>query len=156
MPPHAPLGLVPTARAGHGSGLRRWTPIGVGALTAVATLGVTLWNPGDTGVPLCPSKSILGIDCPFCGATRATAALARGDIGRALDHNALWVGLVPMAVIAFVVWTVTTMTGRPVPRVTLPRWVWVGAGVMLVAFGVTRNLDVNGFTHWLGSDASGI
>jgi hypothetical protein len=151
-----PVDLVGTTRPDRTAAVRRWLPVGVGSVTAVATLGVALWNPGDTGVPLCPSKFILGIDCPFCGATRATAALARGDIGRALDHNALWVGLVPLVVIAFVVWTATTMTGRPFPRVSLPRWLWVGAGVLLVAFGVSRNLEVNGFTHWLASDATGI
>ena len=68
---------------------RRLAPLAVGGLTAAATLAVTWWNPSDTGAPLCPSKFVFGVDCPFCGTTRATAALARGQFGRALDHNAL-------------------------------------------------------------------
>lgn len=140
----------------QGGGLLRWMPVAVGSLAAAATLGVALWNPDDSGVPLCPSKFILGVDCPFCGATRATAALARGDVARALDHNVLWVGLVPLVAAAFTVWTVTTMTNRPLPRVSVPRWLWVAFGVLFVAFGVSRNLEVSAFTRWLAADAQGI
>lgn len=132
---------------------RRLAPLAVGGLTAAATLAVTWWNPGDTGAPLCPSKFMLGIDCPFCGTTRATAALARGELGRALDHNAMWVALVPIIGVAFVLWIVSAFRDRPMPTVSLPRWVWIGLGVAFVAFGVARNLDVSAFTRWLGADA---
>lgn len=136
--------------------LRRLAPLAVGAVTAAATLAVTWWNPGDSDAPLCPSKFMFGVDCPICGTTRATAALARGEWGRALDHNVLWVGLVPVIVAAFVVWIASAVRDRPMPTVSLPRWLWIGFGVAFVAYGIARNLDVTAFTRWLGADAGAL
>ncbi|MBK9560260.1 MAG: DUF2752 domain-containing protein [Candidatus Microthrix sp.] len=99
---------------------------------------------------------MFGVDCPFCGTTRATAALARGQFGRALDHNALWVVLIPFIGVAFVLWVVSAFRDRPMPTVSLPRWAWIGLGVAFVAFGVSRNLDVTAFTRWLGADAGAL
>ena len=133
---------------------RRLAPLAVGGLTAAATLAVTWWNPDDAGAPLCPSKFMFGVDCPFCGTTRATAALARGQLGRALDHNVMWVALMPVIGVAFVLWVVSAFRDRPMPTVSLPRWVWIALGVAFVAFGVARNFDATGFTRWLGADAA--
>ena len=47
----------------------------------------------------CPWRTLTGLDCPFCGATRAAASLAHGDVVGALDHNALFVLVIlPLAV----------------------------------------------------------
>jgi len=45
----------------------------------------------------CPFHSITGVECPGCGMTRACIALARGDIGNALNYNPLSLGLVLLA-----------------------------------------------------------
>jgi Protein of unknown function (DUF2752) len=47
--------------------------------------------------PTCPIRSLLGIDCPGCGATRALAALLHGHLPEALRLNALFVLLLPAA-----------------------------------------------------------
>jgi hypothetical protein len=39
--------------------------------------------------PGCPFKTATGIDCPFCGMTRATVALGRGDVHAALGFHPL-------------------------------------------------------------------
>jgi len=39
--------------------------------------------------PGCPFRSITGIDCPFCGMTRATLAMGGGEWHRALDLHPL-------------------------------------------------------------------
>lgn len=39
--------------------------------------------------PGCPLKATTGIDCPFCGMTRATLAMGGGDFDRALDLHPL-------------------------------------------------------------------
>ena len=151
-----PVEGLTSVTPGLSPSMRRLAPVATGAFTALATLGIMWWNPGDTGFPLCPSKFLLGIDCPFCGATRATAALARGHLGRAFDHNALWTAMVPFVVAWFMVWVFVAFTDRPMPKVSLPRWVWVSVLVALVAFGVARNLDVSPLTRWLGADSVSI
>jgi Protein of unknown function (DUF2752) len=53
---------------------------------------------GFPGLPACVFKKATGLPCPLCGGTRATQALLRGDLSRALYLN---VAALP-AVIAFV------------------------------------------------------
>ncbi len=97
--------------AGACSG-RRPSLAGVGAawLTAAAL------RLGDTGPTPCPWRTLTGLDCPFCGATRAAASLAHGDVIGALDHNALFVLVIlPLAVVAWGVWAARSWRGQP-PR----------------------------------------
>jgi hypothetical protein len=70
-------------------------------------------------------RAVTGLDCPFCGANRATFRLLRGDIVGALDLNALFVLALP--VLAFL-----TLRKRPIP--------WPVLAVLLVGFGVLRNV----------------
>jgi hypothetical protein len=51
---------------------------------------------------LCPFRLITGLRCPFCGLTRATRALTRGDIGAALTLHPLAPLLWVAAVIALI------------------------------------------------------
>jgi hypothetical protein len=39
--------------------------------------------------PGCPFRSATGVNCPFCGMTRATVALGRGDVHGALGFHPL-------------------------------------------------------------------
>jgi len=39
--------------------------------------------------PGCPFRAATGVDCPFCGMTRATLALGGGDLGAALALHPL-------------------------------------------------------------------
>ena len=64
--------------------------------------------------------------------------------------------MVPFVVVAFFIWTVTAWTDRPMPRVSVPRWALVTVAVLVVAFGVARNLDVSTLTRWLASDSASI
>jgi hypothetical protein len=45
----------------------------------------------------CPFHAITKMECPGCGMTRACIALARGDIGHALNYNPLSPGLILFA-----------------------------------------------------------
>ena len=63
------------------------------ALATLVTLAVGAFAPASwqtalaSDGPACPFKLATGIDCPFCGMTRATIALGRGDLHAALDFH---------------------------------------------------------------------
>ena len=118
-------------------------------VTAVVVLAATTYirfvDPNVPGrYPVCPTKLLLGIDCPGCGGLRATHDLACGDIAGAFDNNALFVILVPFLLAGWGVWMYRAWTGKspaPTPRRTrlasvLP-WVVICLGL---GFMIVRNL----------------
>ena len=106
--------------------------VGCAALAVVAVV-----DPSErTLAPPCPMRVLTGLDCPLCGATRATHALARGDLATALDFNALYVVALPLVVVAVTWWLLRGRVPELVQRASL-RWAMV---VTAVAFMVIRNL----------------
>jgi hypothetical protein len=79
----------------------------------------TLVERADVELP-CPFRDATGLPCPLCGATRAFALAARGDLGF-LDYNAVWVAVAAVVVLAGLL--------RKAP----PAWAYVA--VMAVAWG---------------------
>jgi hypothetical protein len=131
-------------------------PVGLGAVTLGGCIAIGIANPGDDGVPLCWSRSVFGVDCPFCGGLRATNSLVRGDFGAALDHNVVLAVAMPVAVLMWIWWTWKSWRGDDLStpaRNGSPVWISVVAGVLLVAFGVIRNFSSAGWMRWLHSDA---
>ncbi|MBJ7281942.1 MAG: DUF2752 domain-containing protein [Acidimicrobiia bacterium] len=97
---------------------------------------------------LCPFRLATGLDCPFCGGTRATHSFLNAEIGRAFDHNVLVALLVPVALAIGVLLLWRGITGRGW-RVPMPsRNVWIGLGFITVIFWVLRNIPA---FSWLGS-----
>lgn len=37
---------------------------------------------------MCPTRALLGLDCPFCGGLRAVYSVLHGDVPAALRYNA--------------------------------------------------------------------
>lgn len=87
---------------------------------------------------VCPLRATTGLDCPLCGASRATAALVRGDVVAALDHNALYVLALPVVVGLVLLWLVG---GRVPQRLRAGLAPWAMAFVAAV-FTIARNLPV--------------
>ena len=66
------------------------------------------------GLPMCLLKSATGLPCPFCGGTRATQAILRGDFARALHLNAAALPAVITLVTAASVLGWEAMRGRAI------------------------------------------
>ncbi|MGV1004651.1 MAG: DUF2752 domain-containing protein [Candidatus Nanopelagicales bacterium] len=140
------LSAAPTTAARN---RRLLGPAAAALATGSAWAAVAVWRPGDGGPGPCPWKWLTGLDCPFCGATRAAAELAHGHVLAALDHNAFFVLVIlPVALYAWGRWALAAWRGQRVP-VLANRTVYVGLGVTL-AWWVLR-LSVS----WLGSGLSG-
>jgi hypothetical protein len=70
----------------------------MGALLLCAAL--VIYPPSSTTFyPACPIHRLLHIDCPGCGSTRAFSALLHGDLLGAFRLNALFVLLLPFALV---------------------------------------------------------
>lgn len=94
-PTTAPVDRQAARRARYPVG--PWTGAAVAACGCVA---VALIDPTKHMLtPPCPMRSITGWWCPFCGATRAASRLLRGDVVSALHFNAVFVVLLPLALL---------------------------------------------------------
>jgi hypothetical protein len=128
------------------------TRIAVTAGLAVATGYVYLQDPDKGGTyPQCPSRLLLGIDCPACGGLRGTNALLHGRVGEALDHNLLLPVYLGGFALFLGLWLLP-LFGLRERRLRLPRWVGAVAIGGLMAFMLVRNLPIDSL-HYLRSDA---
>lgn len=127
-------------------------PLALGATAACGCLAVAAMDPGDDGAPLCWSRTAFGVDCPFCGGLRATNALLRGNPVAALDHNVLLAIALPVTVLLWVWWMTREWRGVEAPPPRVPIWITWVAVVLLVVFGVARNLTGPALTRWMHSD----
>jgi hypothetical protein len=109
-------------------------------------------DPDRSGIfPECPTRLLLGMDCPACGTLRGLHALLRGRVLEALDHNVLLIVAVPLAIV-LLLGRVAPLVGRPARAVAIqPRLQVVLIGVA-VAFAITRNLPFSAVAV-LGSGA---
>jgi hypothetical protein len=124
--------------AGSGTALRLASLAGAAAATAF----VGLVDPARAGVyPLCPSRVLLGLDCPACGGLRGAHDLVHGRVVEALDHNLLLPGFVAVLGIALALW-LGPLVGRPARSLRLPRGASVAALTLLAAFTLLRNLPL--------------
>lgn len=122
------------------------------AAAAGATAYVGLVDPSGGGAyPICPSRVLLGLDCPACGGLRGTHDLLNGDVVAALDHNLFLPVLLAVFGLMFALW-MRPLFGRPVRPVSPPRWLVAGGIALAVAFTVVRNLPVAGL-EFLSSSA---
>ena len=124
------------------AGQARLLRFAIVALAGVLPLGL-LWrfDPSETRVPLCTFHALTGLDCPGCGATRATHELLHGRLSTALRYNALWVLLLPLTAYLTISELRVSAGRRPLPG-ELPRraWFWLSITAASLAFLVMRNL----------------
>ena len=123
---------------------RLLAPIAAGLAVLAACGLVFAVDPNEPGhYPLCPTRALLGIDCPGFGLMRGTHDLLHGNIAGAVDHNLLIPVLVPLVLLLWLGWLKRARTGIR-PAVTRGqfrrrnRLLIIGL-VLMLAFGVVRN-----------------
>ncbi|MGH9602871.1 MAG: DUF2752 domain-containing protein [Terriglobales bacterium] len=114
------------------------------ALVAVIVAGAAVlyrWNPATAGFfPWCPFFTLTGWYCPGCGSLRALHQFMHGHLGAAFDLNPLLVLALPFVAYQTMAILLQHPRWRPLSTDLIPA-TWVRAvGVVLVVFGVLRNL----------------
>lgn len=98
--------------------------------------------------PVCPSYTFAGIHCPGCGATRAVHALANFDVPAAWRKNSLLVIALPFLLVAgagrWLRWIAPKLNWPP--KWNLPHAVQWSILVVILAYGVLRNVPVEPFS----------
>jgi len=123
-------------------------PLVVAAVAGLACCVVWAGDPLTPGgmLPVCPTKALLGVDCPGCGSLRMIYCLLHGDVLGAVRFNAL--GLVSMLFLlwAFGAWSYGRVVGRRISSWQHQRWSAVVALVLVSVWFVVRNLPIAPFT----------
>lgn len=141
----------PASPTTGGRGLSTSAKWSLAGLSALGLSYVAIVDPNRPNlVPACAFRALTGVDCPGCGGTRAVHALLHGDVGNALNHNAL----ATVAILMGIVWVVVSFIRRRLGREPLRVSMTPGWGIALVvvvgAFWLLRNLPVFPLS-WLGS-----
>ncbi|WP_370369095.1 DUF2752 domain-containing protein [Mycolicibacterium sp. CH28] len=121
---------------------RLGTPILVGALAIGTCAAVWIGDPTTPGgfLPVCPTKALLGVDCPGCGALRMLYSLMHGDVMSAVRFNALAVVALGFLAVAYATWTYGRATGRQVRSWQHHRWAVAVTLTAVSLWFVVRNL----------------
>lgn len=123
-------------------------PLGVAVVAGLACGAIWLGDPLSAGgpLPVCPTKALLGIDCPGCGSLRMIYCLLHGDAAGAVRYNALGFVAVLLLLWAFGAWTYGRLVGRRIVSWQHHRRSAAVALVLVLAWFVVRNLPVAPFT----------
>jgi Protein of unknown function (DUF2752) len=123
-------------------------PLGVAAVAAGGCAAIWLANPTVPGgiLPVCPTKALLGIDCPGCGSLRMIYSLLHFDMAAAARFNALGMVAVALLLWAYVAWTYGRLADRQIRSWQHLRWSAPVALVLTLVWFVVRNLEFGPFT----------
>ena len=128
--------------------LRLGAPLGVAAGAGLVCAAVWFGDPTNPGgpLPVCPTKALLGIDCPGCGSMRMLYSVMHGDLLGAAKFNALAVVALVLLVFAFATWTYGRVIGRRMWSWQQYRWSALMTMVLVLVWFVVRNLPFAPFT----------
>jgi hypothetical protein len=125
---------------------RPWLPL-LAALGVIAGWAVLAYVPAErVPTPKCQLRSWTGLLCPGCGGTRAARHLAKGNVRAAARCNVLMFPIAGAVLWGLVAFAANSWAGKrwwTPERITLRLALW--AGVILVLFTITRNLEFASF-----------
>ena len=100
---------------------------------AAALLGLAVvWPQLPVHPPLaCPLRTMTGIPCPLCGATRAVVALVHGHVLDSLRFNPVGIVVVLLAL--------ALVAGVRVDRLRVAPWVLISLATLLWAWNIGFN-----------------
>ena len=112
-----------------------------------------VFDPATSAIfPPCPVRALTGWYCSGCGSLRAFHQLLLGNFSDAFALNPLAVLSLPFLAYGFASYLLFQVRGRYLPKLLLPAF-WIRAlAVVIVLFGVARNLPVHPF-DWLAPGA---
>ncbi|MCV7031237.1 DUF2752 domain-containing protein [Mycobacterium sherrisii] len=123
-------------------------PLLVAGVATVVCAAIWLGDPTTPGgpLPVCPTKALLGIDCPGCGSMRMLYSLLHGDLLAAARFNALGLAAVALLVWAYVVWAYGRVTGRRIRSWQHQRWSAAVVLTLVAVWFVVRNIPFAPFS----------
>jgi Protein of unknown function (DUF2752) len=123
-------------------------PLVVAASTTLLCAAIWMGDPTTPQgpLPVCPTKALLGIDCPGCGSLRMVYSLMHGNLLAAARFNALGVAAVVLLVWAYFTWTYGRVVGRRVRSWQHRRWAAAVTLSLVVAWFVVRNIPFAPFS----------
>jgi hypothetical protein len=133
---------------------QRSVPLGLGAPLIVAActtlMCAAIWVGDPTTpsgpLPVCPTKALLGIDCPGCGSMRMLYSLMHGNLMAAARFNALGLAALVLLVWAYLAWTYGRVVGRRIGSWQHRRWSAAVTLSLVLAWFVVRNIPFAPFT----------
>ena len=122
--------------------------LGVAVLAPVLAVVLYAVSPGQGAwYPPCVFHLLTGMHCPGCGATRCAHALLHGELRQAAAYNLLFPAVLPMLAV-LVTWEgLAWLAGRPTRSLPWPRWSIYALLVLVLAFGMLRNVPVEPFVQ---------
>jgi uncharacterized protein DUF2752 len=104
-------------------------------------------DPGVPGhYPTCPFLAVTGLYCPGCGTLRLVHQLLTGHPGPALGLNPLFMAILPFLLYAYLRWAAERVAGVRLPAIKAPPWSVRLVPVLVIVFGVVRNIPIDPFT----------
>ncbi len=90
-------------------------------------------------VPGCAIHDFLKFYCPLCGGTRAVEALLSFDLITALQCNAFVVAILALCAVLYILAWIRLLRGER-RLLMMPEWGWVVFLIVMLLFGVLRNV----------------
>jgi hypothetical protein len=116
--------------------VQRWKITSAIVLAVIGGWVLYTYPPLTSGFyPQCFFKQVTGFDCPGCGSTRALHALLHGRVAEAFRFNPLLFALMIVGGFA----APSVLRGET-PRFFYARWFGWGSLVVLLGWGIARNL----------------